>query len=82
MNINFIYLYLIFIAIDEVKVTSWIDFELGCVPSVGVLLTLGIGFQYECHNGYFHFGKPILLHLFSLCIYLIEITTMQSYVHK
>ena len=82
MNINFIYLYLIFIAIDEVKVTSWIDFELGCVPSVGVLLTLGIGFQYECHNTYFHCGKPILLHVIYLYIYWIKNTTMQSYVHE
>ena len=35
MNINSSYLYLIFIDIDEVKVTSWIDFELYCVPSAG-----------------------------------------------
>ena len=69
MNIFLSSLYLIFIDIDEVKVTSWIDFELYCVLSSGVLLTPGIGFQYECNNGYFHLGGQFCC-TFYLCTYI------------
>ena len=54
MNINFSSLSLIFVDIDEVKVTYCIDFEFECVPSIGVLLTPGIVSQCDFHNGYFY----------------------------